>query len=350
MDDKPSISAASGNSCDPTDNMQELNNQLELQNRLLNETFGRYLSDEIVRQILNNPGGLELGGVKKTLTIMQSDLRGFTAMAERMPADRLITMLNYYIGKMTECISRHHGTIIDFIGDGIMVIFGAPRHSDNHAADAIAAAIDMECHMDEVNAWNEANGFPEFKMGIGISTGEVVVGNIGCERHMKYGVVGSSVNLAGRIESYAVGGQVLISEATKEQAGIDLEIVNSLTVSPKGLSRQITLYDVTGIGGDYCLFCDTRRETPTPLTKPRSFTYRFIDYKHVENEIHHGECTALSTQGAVITTDVGLSAFENIVINAALSKPLYAKVLRPEQDGWYISFTSVPEDIGELIE
>lgn len=165
------------------EDINRLNSQLESQNRLLSETFGRYLSDEIVRRILNNPGGLELGGVKKTLTIMQSDLRGFTAMSERMPADRLITMLNYYIARMTECISRHHGTIIDFIGDGIMVIFGAPRQSVNHASDAIAAAIDMECHMDEVNAWNEANGFPEFKMGIGISTGEVIVGNISCERH-----------------------------------------------------------------------------------------------------------------------------------------------------------------------
>lgn len=328
------------------DKLQELNSRLTL----LNETFGRYLSDEIVRQIMNNPGGLELGGVKKTLTIMQSDLRGFTAMSERMPADRLITMLNYYIARMTECISRHHGTIIDFIGDGIMVIFGAPRQSANHASDAIAAAIDMECHMDEVNAWNEANGFPEFKMGIGISTGEVIVGNIGCERHMKYGVVGSSVNLAGRIESYAVGGQILISEATRQMADTELEIANVMTVSPKGLSGTANLYDVTGIGGDYCLFCDTRRETPAPLAVPRAFTYRFIDYKHVEGDIHHGIFTAMSPIGAIITTDAGLSAFENIVINASLSKPLYAKVIRPEQDGWYISFTSIPDDIDELLD
>lgn len=312
--------------------------------------FGRYLSDEIVRQILNTPGGLAPGGVKQTLTIMQSDLRGFTAMAERMPADRLLTMLNYYIGRMTEFISRHNGTIIDFIGDGIMAIFGAPRHSDNHAADAIAAAIDMECHMDEINTWNEANGFPEFKMGIGLSTGEVIVGNIGCERHMKYGVVGSSVNLAGRIESYAVGGQVLISEATKQLAGTELEIADVIEVRPKGVSKEINLYDVTGIGGEYCLFCDTKRETPKPLAKPRTFTYRFITDKHVGSEIMRGVFTAISNMGAVITTDTGLSAFDNIVINASLQTPIYAKAIRPEKDGWYISFTSIPDDIEELME
>ena len=101
-----------------------LNQQLELRNRVLQETFGRYLSDEVVREILDSPEGWKLGGQKRILTIMMSDLRGFTALSEHMDANDLITMLNHYLGAMTEVIQRYNGTIIEFIGDGIMAIFG----------------------------------------------------------------------------------------------------------------------------------------------------------------------------------------------------------------------------------
>lgn len=104
------------------------------------------------------------------------------------------------------------------------------------------------------------------------------------------------------------------------------------------------------IGGSYCLFCDTKRVSPAPLTTPRAFTYRLIADKHIGSEILHGVLTAISDTGAVITTDSGFGAFDEIVINASLTEPIYCKVLRPEKEGWYVRFTSVPEDISELLE
>ena len=134
--------------------IKALNGQLELRNKLLSETFGRFLSDEIVRQLLDTPDGLTLGGKKRTLTVMMSDLRGFTAMSERMEPQSLLAMLNHYLGEMTEIIQRRNGTIIEFIGDGIMAIFGAPAPSDCQASDAVAAAVEMQARMEAINAWN----------------------------------------------------------------------------------------------------------------------------------------------------------------------------------------------------
>ena len=204
--------------------IRQLNSQLELRNKLLSETFGRFLSDEIVRQLLDTPDGLMLGGKKRQLTIMMSDLRGFTAMSEQMEPQALISMLNHYLGEMTEVIQQYNGTIIEFIGDGILAIFGAPLASDHHAADAVAAAVAMQTRMRDINAWNGQRGYPTLEMGIGINTGEVIVGNIGSEKRTKYGVVGSHVNLCGRIESYTTGGQILISPQTRALIHCELDV------------------------------------------------------------------------------------------------------------------------------
>lgn len=221
--------------------IKALNGQLELRNKMLSETFGRCLSDEIVRQQLDTPDGLALGGKKRTLTVMMSDLRGFTAMSERMEAQSLLALLNHYLGEMTEIVQRRNGTIIEFIGDGIMAIFGAPAPSDSHAADAVAAAIEMQSRMEAINAWNRERGYPVLEMGIGINTGEVIVGNIGSEKRTKYGVVGNHINLFGRIESYTVGGQVLISPKTRSMVSEPLDIAMEQEVFPKGVKTPLTL-------------------------------------------------------------------------------------------------------------
>lgn len=171
--------------------IKSLNRQLEMRNKLLGETFGRYLSDEIVKQLLETPDGLELGGKKRQVTAVMSDIRGFTAMCEAMDARSLVTMLNHYLGEMTEIIEKYGGTVIEFIGDGILSLFGEPVKTNSHAADAVAAAIEMEAVMPEINRWNRAHGYPILEMGIGINTGEAIVGNIGSEKRTKYNVIGS---------------------------------------------------------------------------------------------------------------------------------------------------------------
>ena len=260
--------------------IRELNGQLEIRNKLISETFGRYLSDDIVRHLLDTPDGLRLGGQKQQLTIMMSDLRGFTAMCERMDPADLIAMINHYFAEMIEAIQKHNGTIIEFLGDGIFAVFGAPETSATHAADAVAAALDMQSRMEKINRWNAEKGYLTLEMGIGINTGEVIVGNIGSERRTKYGVMGSNVNLCGRIESYTVGGQVLISPATRALIDAELEIAKTMTVYPKGVKGELEITQVTGIGAPYNVQVTMTESAMQELEHPIPVSFVKVEGKH----------------------------------------------------------------------
>ena len=317
-----------------------LNSQLELRNKLLSETFGRFLSDEIVRQLLETPDGLALGGKKRTLTIMMSDLRGFTAISEQMEAKSLIAMLNHYLGEMTEIIQKRNGTIIEFIGDGILAIFGAPLPSDSHAADAVACAVEMQTRMDAINEWNVKRGYPLLEMGIGLNTGEVIVGNIGSEKRTKYGVVGSHVNLTGRIESYTVGGQILISPLTRELVLEPLEIAGEQKVFPKGVKEPLLLTHVVGIGGKYGLSCRQSESALVPLENPRMVKFFLIRDKHSDLEPRVGTLTALSKTEAIMEAEAELVQYDNLQLEAG--GKLFCKVLSKEDSGWLLRFTAIP--------
>ena len=322
--------------------IKALNNQLELRNKLLSETFGRFLSDEIVRQLLETPDGLALGGKKRTVTIIMSDLRGFTALSEHMEAQDTIAMLNHYLGEMTEVIRSYRGTVIEFIGDGIMAIFGAPIVSDRHAADAVAAAVAMQSRMDSVNAWNVERGYPLLEMGIGVNTGEIILGNIGSERHTKYGVVGSQVNLAGRIESYTVGGQILVSPTTRELISEPLEVAQEQTVFPKGVKEPLVLSHITGIGGTYALSCRQQHELPEPLETPRDVLFLVIRDKHNDLTPSPGRLIALSKTSAIMETDTPIVQFDDLQLDAGGN--LYCKVISKMDNGWLLRFTAVPPE------
>ena len=322
--------------------IQYLNNQLQLRNKLLNETFGRFLSDEIVRQLLDTPDGLLLGGKKRTLTIMMSDLRGFTAMSEQMDPQSLISMLNHYLGAMTDVIQRYNGTIIEFIGDGILAVFGAPVASDHHASDAAAAAVAMQMQMKTINEWNLERGFPVLEMGIGINTGEVIVGNIGSEKRTKYGVVGSHVNLCGRIESYTVGGQILVSPQTRAMISCDLDVAQELEVYPKGVKGALTLSQITGIGKPYSLSCQvlSQQEEMYPVQFPVEF--KRITDKHCSETVFDGVLTAINEKNAILKTEIPLRLFENISICA--DNAVFCKVLRVSEQGVLLGFTAGHKD------
>lgn len=322
--------------------IKALNGQLELRNKLLSETFGRYLSDEIVRQLLETPDGLSLGGRKRALTIVMSDLRGFTALSERMEPHDLIAMLNHYLGQMTEVLQARGGTIIEFIGDGILAIFGAPAPSQSHAADAVAAAVEMQARMEQVNAWNARRGYPALEMGIGVNTGEVIVGNIGSEKRTKYGVVGSHVNLCGRIESYTVGGQVLISPRTRQEIQEPLDIAMEQEVFPKGCAQPLVLTQVAGIGGAYGVACARQEEPPAPLQRPIAVSFKVIQEKHVQRTAQQGRFVAMSSDGGILETQAPLEPYQNLQITTGPEGKLFAKVLRREQEGWLVRFTAKP--------
>lgn len=319
--------------------IESMNTQLELRNRLLSETFGRFLSDEIVKQLIETPDGLMLGGKKRNLTVMMSDLRGFTAISERMEPHKLLDMLNHYLGQMTDVIQSHSGTIVEFIGDGIMAIFGAPVESDIHAEQAVSAAVEMQCRMEQINKWNLSRGYPLLEMGIGIHTGEMIVGNIGSEKRTKYGVVGSDVNLAGRIESYTVGGQILISPQTRNAIAVPLFVDSEQSVFPKGVAKPITLSSIIGIDTLSC------REKPagklTPLASPVTLSFCRVLGKDVEQVVHEGKLLAISETEALFASGIPLSAYDNLQID--MGDKLFAKVLRQEKGEYLLRFTSLPE-------
>lgn len=322
--------------------IQQLNSQLELRNKLLSETFGRFLSDEIVRQLLDTPDGLLLGGKKRTLTIMMSDLRGFTAMSEQMEPQSLIAMLNHYLGAMTEVIQQYNGTIIEFIGDGILAIFGAPVASDHHASDAVAAAVAMQMQMEVINTWNTDRGYPILEMGIGINTGEVIVGNIGSEKRTKYGVVGSHVNLCGRIESYTIGGQILISPLTRSMVQCDLEVAQEMEVYPKGVKGALTLSRITGIGTPYNLYNEGQSQQKDMHSVQIPVRFKRISEKHCSETVFDGVLTEMNERYAILNTDTPIHLFENISICA--NNDIFCKVLAKEAHGLLLAFTGGHND------
>ncbi|MEB3338634.1 MAG: adenylate/guanylate cyclase domain-containing protein [Leptolyngbyaceae bacterium] len=325
----------------------------------IRKTFGRYLTDQVVANLLENPEGLKLGGERRLITILTSDLRGFTAQSEQLPPEEVIKVLNLYLEAMADVITYYQGTIDEFMGDGILVLFGAPTSRPDDAERSVACAIAMQLAMKGVNEKMQQLNLPNLEMGIGINTGEVVVGNIGSEKRAKYGVVGSQVNLTYRIESYTLGGQILISESTLTAAGSAVNITGQKQVQPKGVKQPITIYEVGGLGGEYNLWLDQVTEVFLELLEPLPLQYAVLDGKHVSEDLLKGSIIKLSAKGAEIHTEDLVegtlpAALSNIKLNLltfnapiAVSQDIYAKVLEKPagNSSFYIYFTAKPADV-----
>ncbi|NQU16387.1 MAG: response regulator [Desulfobacteraceae bacterium] len=334
--------------------------QLEKANRFIRKTFGRYLSDDIVNSILESPEGAALGGEKRFVTIMMTDLRGFTSIGERLPAEEVVGIINIYLETMTEIILKYQGTIDEFIGDAIFVIFGAPILRDNDAKRAVACAIEMQITMTEVNERCREKGYPEVEQGIGINTGQLVVGNIGSKKRMKYGVVGRNVNLTARIESYTVGGQILISETTMEECGPALRIDDQMEVMPKGVKKPITIYEVGGIGGEFDLFLPEKKPLElVELVKPLTVQFVLLSGKHAGKDSHEGRVTKMVTSAVEIQAEVEAHKLDNLKISLfdsdgkEITADLYAKVTEEfpgPPNTFRAHFTSVPPEGGDFME
>ena len=212
--------------------------------------FTRYTSTQIADYVLNRPEGEKQGGTMRRTTILMSDLRGFSAMCKSMGASRQVTMLNHYFEVMVGIIERHHGTVIEFLGDGIFVVFGAPRDNELSARNAAACAVAMQRRMAAVNEWNRAQGYPDISMGIGLHKGEAILGNIGSETRTKYDMIGRNVNLTSRVQGYTNGGQILATDELVEAAGPSLILneAGTMWVTPKGIQCEIRLHDIAGYG------------------------------------------------------------------------------------------------------
>ena len=306
--------------------------------------FARYTSPDIADYVLTTAEGQKRGGLTQEVTILMSDLRGFTALSSKMPAQSLIGLLNHYFEAMVAVISKYGGTVIEFLGDGIFVVFGAPKEMPDHASNAVKCAIGMQNAIKEVNKWTEENGYPELAMGIGINTGSVVVGNIGSENKMKYGCMGQTVNIAGRLEGLTVGGQVLITDNTRQKLTGEFESCSEGSFLPKGAKDELKYYEVSKLDG---LSVDTNYSVIvwTDCDK-KKYDLHTVKEKTVEAVGHQATVCKISTdkKHALISCGYELQPRTNIMLQEGDNR-IYAKVIKPEYDGYVICFTSVAQSV-----
>jgi adenylate cyclase len=213
----------------------------------IRDTFGRYLSEEVVSEILTSPEGVNLGGELREISVLVSDLRQFTRLTESLEPGVVVTIINRYLEKMTDVILRHEGTIDEFTGDGILVFFGAPRNLADHVRRAVTCALEMQASMDQLNAENLRLDLPRLAMGIGVNCGELIVGNIGSEKRKKYGAVGSPINVAFRVEAQTAGKEILVTHSVYERLAEELQFGSPREVRLKGIEHPLTVYSVVGI-------------------------------------------------------------------------------------------------------
>ncbi len=310
----------------------------------VNSALVRYTSPDIADYALATAEGQKSGGQTKNVTIMMSDLRGFTALGAKLPAEELITVLNHYFAAMVAVIQKYGGTVIEFLGDGIFVVFGAPKDLEDHAVNAVKCAVEMQSALHAVNDWNRENGYPELEMGIGINTGNAVVGNIGSEKKMKYGCMGSVVNITGRLESLTIGGQVFITENTRKLITSDLTIISESSFLPKGALEELKYYEIEGIEDLHIGDGSSREIIWQEDSEEISYQFFVLEEKKVGVETLSGKVIRISSNKrfALLATDAKLREKQNIMLRKD-NECIYAKIIREDAEGFVICFTSSPQ-------
>jgi len=224
-----------------------------LERQRVRDAFARFVPEAVVGEVLERAGDdLRLGGVRREATVLFSDLRGFTAFAETLAPDRVIEVLNRYLEAMSDAILDNGGTLVAYMGDGIMAVFGAPLEQPDHADRAVAAAREMAGErLARFNAWMAEQGHGSaFAMGIGINTGHVMSGNVGSQRRLEYTAIGDTTNTAARLEGMTkdTAHQVFLTDATRERlshAPEDLAQVGELDI--RGREQKLVVWAMTGV-------------------------------------------------------------------------------------------------------
>jgi adenylate cyclase len=212
----------------------------------ISNTFGRYVDQEIAQKLLERPEAALLGGEKRQVVIMFSDIRGFTPIAETLSPEATIDLVNGFFSMMVEVLRQHHGIIVDFLGDAILAFFEPLDHVPLAAVarQALQCALEMQHALHQVNIAGLNGPIPPLHMGVGLHAGEVVVGNIGSETRAKYGIVGAAVNLAHRLQAQARGDEVVISEAVYRLVQPDISLKRQFQAHLKGIQEPVNLYVV----------------------------------------------------------------------------------------------------------
>ncbi len=257
----------------------------EREKKIIKEAFNHYVQPELVEEIVNQRNTLALGGDKKELTVMFSDLEGFTTLSEKTDPEKLLRILNRFLGAMTEVIFSHKGTIDKFIGDAVIAFWGAPLDLKDHPIHACRSALNMVQRLEELNILLEKENLPKLSARFGINTGEMIVGNVGSENRFNYTVIGDSVNLAARLETLnrLFGTSILISEDTYKLLKDQFICRRVGTFVVKGRTQEVLVFELM----------HERSEVDAPALQPELRTYRegleFYEHRKWEEALHKFE-------------------------------------------------------------
>lgn len=301
---------------------------LAKQNRRVESIFGRYVSEDVKSHLLASPEGHQ-GGERRTLTVLMADIRGFSRMSDTLPPERVVQVLNSYLERAADVILKHNGTINEILGDGLLVFFGAPVADAAATEHATAAALELQIAMHDLNARHAEEGLPELAIGIGIHTGEAVIGTIGSQRRQKYAAVGKNVNLVGRIESNTVGGQILLSDWAYQEISDIARTSGSFRVRVKGFADPILVHDIKGLGGRYNLQLPNANRDLTRLSTPMPISLAVIKDK-VVGEPHPAEVVAGGDEAVRIHTEFVVAPFDDLLLQVAdfrVDGEVFAKVV-----------------------
>jgi adenylate cyclase len=320
----------------------------------IRQTFGRYLSDEVVNQLLESPQARQIGGERREVTMLIADLRGFSAIAEQYPPELVMQLLNHYLARMTDVIGHYQGTIDELMGDSILVMFGAPTARVDDIDRAVACALAMQLAMPQLSdglAPGLAAPMGQLEMGIALHCGEVVVGNIGSIKRAKYGMVGSQINLTARIESYTVGGQILISDSLAQRVVAPIRLGQSFEVRAKGFALPVQVHELQAIGGAQAQALPVVDDRLVTLSPPLSIDWTTLKAKQVQHPMLVGQITQLAPQFAVIRVSQSLELLSDLKLNFPdQAADIYAKVIgelppdptQPDCPQYRLRFTFVP--------
>ena len=206
--------------------------------------YSRFLPEYVVKQMLENPESFKLGGVSQTITILFADIRGFTRISEHAPPEKIVSLLNRYFSAMTDIIFAHGGTLDKYLGDGLMALFGAPTATPDDASNALNAAVAMQRRLLGINRELREEGFSEIGVGMGLHTGEAIIGYVGSDRRSEYTAIGDTVNTSSRLESNARGGEILISDATAKAAHSRYKLKPREPIMVKNRQQPVNLWEV----------------------------------------------------------------------------------------------------------
>lgn len=335
---------------------------------LLTDTLGGELLGDARQQlesILHSLTAAETAPVgaqysQREVTILLADLRGFAAIAQAFPAKVLLESLNRCIGKLTEIIVQHYGTIENFMGDALMVVFsGDQRAPRDHARRALLCAVQMQIAMDELRRTQGGENLPQLFLGIGINTGRVLAGLIGSELYRAHAVIGEEVNLASRIENYSLRGQILVSESTYELCKDFALCGDPVQVYVKGRSQGVTIREVKSIPGlgKVVPRQEMRRSARVDVMLP--FRYQHVERKTVLPEVFKGTLQDLGYEGALAEIDRALPLYSEVKLSVDFpalgyrADDIYGRVvtLRGEGDCFLagIEFTSLGQESEQRI-